>query len=161
METWEGANVDHKVRLEVGSDERKAELARDVAALANTQVRGSRYLVIGFDNASHSFAESFDATIDQDRLEDILGTRLSDVPGVHVDVVPWPGGIVGLVEIRRHAAKLPYTIARNLTDKIRKGDVFVRRGSHVARTDDEERGELIAERTRAIAGSSTPGAGGL
>ena len=68
---------------------------------------------------------------------------------------------MGLVEIRRDPAKLPYTITRNLTDKIRKGDVFVRRGSHVARAADEEHEELMAERTRAIANSSTPGAGGV
>ena len=152
---WEGASVEHKVRLEVGGEKQKAELARDVAALANTQVRGERYLVIGFDNTSHSFAESFDSGIDQDRLEDILGTRLSDIPPIQVHLVPWPGGTVGLVEVGRQPAKLPYTISRDLTDKIHIGDVFVRHGSHVANADDEEVDELKAERKRALGDSTS------
>jgi hypothetical protein len=155
VEDWEGATVDHKVRLELGSDRQKAELAKDVAALANTQARGRRFLVVGFDDPSRSFVESFDTSVDQDRIDDILNTRLSAVPEIRVNPVAWPGGTAGLMEVSREPVKLPYMITRDLTEKIREGDVFVRRGSHVAKADTYELADLIAERDRAI-GSVPP-----
>jgi len=149
--SWEGATVDHKAQLDVNSDRQRAEVAKDVAALANTQARGQRFLVIGFDDKSRAFTTSFDSTIDQDRLEDILNTRLNSVPVIRVDSVPWHGGTVGLIEVGREPTKLPYTISRDLTDGIRAGDVFVRRGSHVAKADADELAELHSERDRAKA----------
>jgi hypothetical protein len=157
---WEGVTVDHKRELVLTSDAQKAELARDVAALANTQVRGPRYLVVGFDEASRAFASSFNPGIGQDRLEDVLATRLNLVPGLRVSRVPWSvGGEVGLIEVVRVPLQLPYTISRDLTAKIHDGDVFVRHGSHTTRADAEERAELEAERDRARQ-SQGPAAGG-
>jgi hypothetical protein len=145
VDDWEGATVDHKVRLEVASATQRAEVARDIAALANTQARGPRYLVVGFDNTTHGFADSFDAAVTQDRLEDILGERLSNVPGIRVSVVPWPGGQVGLIEIIRERLHLPYRITRDWPGGVRDGRVYVRHGSHVAIADQAEIAELEEE----------------
>jgi hypothetical protein len=153
IDDWEGATVDHKVRLEIASPTQKAELARDIAALANTQARGQRYLVVGFDNTTHEFAESFDAAMTQDRLEDILGTRLSTVPGIRVSIVAWPGGQVGLIEVIRERLHLPYRITGDLSAKVRDGTVNVRHGSHVAIAEDAEISELEEEARRVREGA--------
>lgn len=149
VDDWEGATVDHKVRLEVRTDKQKAELTKDILALANTQARGDRYFVVGFGDDSRAFEESFDVSIDKDRLEDILGTRANAVPALTMMAVPWPGGIVGLIQVIRDPLRLPYRISHNLTEKIRAGDVFVRRGSHVAKADAEELADLEAEAAHA------------
>jgi hypothetical protein len=149
VEDWEGATVDHKRELGVNNNTEKAELTKDILALANTKARGGHYLVVGFDDRTHEFAQSFDVSITKDRIEDILGTRASAVPGLRVDVVPWPGGEVGLIEVLRDPAKLPYKITRDLTNKIHKDDVFVRRGSHIAKADADELADLAEEARRA------------
>jgi len=156
VDEWEGATVDHKVRLDIATAAQKAEVARDIAALANTQARGQRYLVVGFDTTTREFAEPFNARVTQRRLEDILGTRLSAVPGIRVSVVPWPGGQVGLVEVIRDRLHLPYRISGDLSDKVRDGTVYVRHGSHVAIADEVEIADLRAEAERARGAATQP-----
>jgi hypothetical protein len=89
------------------------------------------------------------ASITQDRLEDVLNTRASAIPGIRVERVAWPGGVAGLIEVIPDTAALPYSITQDLTDKIKKGDVFVRHGSHVAKADADELAELVTEARRA------------
>src|SRR6266566_1220109 len=77
---WETTTVEFKRELNLKRNKEKAELVRDVLALATTKASGRRWLVIGFDPKTHQFAQSVDPAITQDRLEQILAAYAATRP---------------------------------------------------------------------------------
>lgn len=151
---WETANVDFKRELALRSKDQKIELARDVIALANTQVTARRYLVIGFDPKTHAFAPGLDPKITQDVIEDILNHLVRPAVAVRFQQGDWIDGtgFVGIIEVVRDRAALPYAARRDTQGakrRLTEGDIFIRRGSHVSIADDTERDALVTEGKRA------------
>jgi hypothetical protein len=147
VKEWETVTVDHKRELPLGTDARNAEFAKDVTSLANTKASGeTRYLVIGYDDKSRAFTTPLDSAITQDRLEQILNDWSRPVPTIRLTRLPDRSGAgeVGIVEIIREPAKLPYTVAK-AGGKIGSGSTFVRHGTHVVPPDADELADLIAE----------------
>lgn len=147
VQEWETVTVDHKRELPLGTEARNAEFAKDVTALANTKASGeTRYLAIGYDDKSRDFTTPLDAAITQDRLEQILNDWARPIPTIRLTRVPdrSGGGDVGIIEIIREPAKLPYTVAK-AGGKIAAGTTFVRHGTHVVAPDADELADLIAE----------------
>jgi predicted HTH transcriptional regulator len=154
LEDWETTNTDFKRELHLDSTDDKAEFARDVLALANTQVTGDRYLITGFDPKTHDFTTTADAKVTQDRIEDVLNGSTIPPATVKYTTFTWTDGTgqVGLVEVRRDRTKVPYRVKKGLTGaskSIRVGQVFVRHNSHVAEASPEEIADLEAEAKRA------------
>ncbi len=151
LDDWETTTVDFKRELDIGTVAVRLEFVRDVLAIATTQGRQERCVVIGFDSKSHEFHKSVDPAITQDRLEDILNQYvLAQLPGLKYRTVPWQGGEVGLVGIVRDATQVPY----RGNDQIRqryKSDAFVRRLSHIAVPDAQELADLESEAAAARA----------
>jgi hypothetical protein len=142
----ENTNVDLKRELELKTKAQKAELVKDVLALANTKSPGSkRYLIVGVDDDGRFFADA-NPKVSKDTLEDVLGHYARPVPDIRYRTVETPGRI-GIVEIMRDPAKVPYRVNEPI-EKLTKGDVFVRHGSHVAKADAEELADLVAEGMR-------------
>ncbi|HET6314773.1 MAG TPA: RNA-binding domain-containing protein, partial [Chloroflexia bacterium] len=113
--------------------------------------RGERYMLIGFDDKTGAFVKSVDPSITKDRIEDLLSAYTEPVPSVRYDTTTWEDGMVGLIEVIREAHQVPYRVKVNIGDKLKAGDVFVRRGSHTYRltTDEVEYLDLVAEGDRA------------
>jgi Putative DNA-binding domain len=141
---WETTTVEFKLELNLKRDKEKAEFVRDVLALATTKASGRRWLVIGFDPKTHQFAKSADPTITQDRLEQILNAYAVPAPEIRYQRVRWNGGDVGLVEVRRDPARIPYRVVKALAH-IKVGDMYVRHGSQVEPPTPAERVALEAE----------------
>ena len=141
---WETTTVEFKRQVNLKRDKEKAEFVRDVLALATTKASGRRCLVIGFDHSTHQFTDSVDPAVTQDRLEDILNAYASPAPQIHYQPVRWNGGDVGLLEVFRDPASIPYRVTRSLAH-ISVGDVYVRHGSHVEPPTTAERADLDAE----------------
>lgn len=151
---WETTNVDFKRELHLGTNDEKAEFVRDVLALANTQVTGSRYLVVGFDPKTHEFTTPADPAITQDRIEDILNHYARPPATIGYTRFPWTygSGDVGVIEVKRDRSRVPYRVARGLAGArrtINENDVFVRHGSHVEVATAQEVADLEAEALRA------------
>ena len=148
---WETTNVDFKRELNLSSNKEKAEFIRDVLGLATTKSTGRRLLIVGFDDRTRGFHTSVEATITQERLEQILHAYSEPVPDIRYNRVPWQGGEIGVVEMLREPAKIPYSVKKSLGGKsgIGVGDVYVRHGSHTEQPTPKELLDLKEEGSRA------------
>jgi len=140
---WETTSVDFKRELHTATADEKAELVKDVIALANTQASGQRFLVIGFDDKTREYHGPPDAKITQEHLEQLMSQYTDPVVDLRYEVVAYYAGPVGKLEVSRDPKKLPYCVAKSIGDKkrIKQGDTFVRHGSL---TEQPTAGELEA-----------------
>lgn len=141
VDEWETTNVDFKRELNLNHDKEKAEFVRDILGLATTKSSGRRFLIIGFDNNTHSFAQSVDSGITQERLEQILYAYSEPTPQIKYSPVPWASGTIGIIEIFRNPKEIPYRVKKDIGGKngIKAGEIYVRHGSH---TESPTPGEL-------------------
>jgi hypothetical protein len=148
---WETTTVEFKRELVLERPREKAELAKDICALATTKASGAeRYLVLGFDAKSHMFTKSVDDGLTQDRIEQILNAHTEGAPAVKLVTTPFANGLAGLILVTRDAASVPYRLKRTTADAHFVGrDTFVRHGSQVEAPSDAELDALIAEAERA------------
>jgi len=147
IEEWETTNVDFKRELNLGRDKEKAEFVRDILGLATTKSSGRRFLVIGFDDKTRSFARPIDPSITQERLDQILHAYCEPTPGIRYKTVPWTGGNVGIIEVLRNAEDIPYRVNKNLAGEggIKAGEIYVRHGSHTEAPTQRELEDLLRE----------------
>ena len=148
---WETATVEFKREVPLDTRAQRAELAKDLCALATTKASGpQRFLIIGFDAKSHAFIQTVDASLTQDRIEQILNAHTEVAPTVRLCTGPWQAGIAGLIVVAREVEKVPYRLKRATADEHFGGrDVFVRHGSQVETPGAAELAALIAEGDRA------------
>jgi len=149
---WETTSVDHKQELELGSNDQKAELVKDVIALANTLVSGRRWMVIGFNDKTRAYHNPPNPGITEDRLIDIIQQYVTPFPNISYLAVEHRQGLVGLLEVLPERSMLPYKVSKGLKGakrKIEPGDLWVRHGSHSAKPDQEELDALREEAMRA------------
>jgi hypothetical protein len=146
---WETTTVDFKRELNVDTAAGKLDFAHDVLTVANVQGRQRRALVIGFDPKTRAAVTSLDSKITEDRLEDVVNANtIGRRPGVRLRRIPWQGITVGLIEIARDAAALPYRAGETLKEKY-GSDILIRRGTHSAIADADEIADLEDEAARA------------
>lgn len=147
VEDWETTNVEFKRELNLGRDKEKAEFVRDILGLATTRSSGRRFLVIGFDDKTRTFAQPVDPGIMQERLEQILHAYCEPVPRIKYQTVPWTGGDLGIIEVFRNAGDIPYRVKKNLGGKggIKVGGIYVRHGSHTEAPTQRELEDLLRE----------------
>jgi len=151
---WETTSVDFKQELHVDTASEKAELVKDVIALANTQASGRRWLVLGFENKTRAYYGPPDPKVTPDRLEQLLAEYVTPAVDIRYEVYDYRAGPVGMLEILRDPKKLPYAVKRAVggphgqrgEKHVEEGQVFVRHGSHTAEASEEERRALDEER---------------
>lgn len=155
---WETTTIEVKRELALRSPTQKLEFVRDMLALATTQGRQQRFLVIGFDPKTRAPHANVDAALRQDDLENVLNAHVVGTPpDMSFRTVPWATIQAGLVEVRRDPSVVPYRGAPSIVARFGAA-VFIRRLSHiaVATPDDimalEEEGATA--RARAGAGPS-------
>lgn len=139
----ETANVEFKRELALDNDRRKAEFVRDVLALANTNVSGPRYLIVGYEPRELRFHAPVDPNLTQDRMEDILNAWTEGAPGIRFSRVNAAEGSVGVLEILPQGDRIPYRPRKGQGKTLRPGEVFVRHGSHVEHPTEAEEQELL------------------
>lgn len=147
VEEWETTSVDFKRELRTKTKDEKAEFAKDILGLVNTQASGKRWLILGFDDKSRSYHSAPDPNLSQDHLEQILAAYTDPPVEIRYDVVEHYQGPVGRVRVLRDPAKLPYAVARSVGDKkrVREGQIFVRHGSQTEEPTSRELAALHAE----------------
>lgn len=163
----ETPTVDLKRQLALDTASHKAELIKDVIALANTKATGPRYLIIGFtDEGDYYEPENPQARAERDHLLNALNEeRLQSIVSMYTDPVlriqytkaDYHRGPVGILQIHRDATELPYVVRKTIgstdkTDKsarqVRQGQVFLRDGTitREARSGEIDRMRADAER---------------
>lgn len=156
---WETTNVEFKRELNLNSDREKARLVSRVIGLANTKTSGRRFLVVGFDDATHEFVQPVDPAITVDRLEQIVHAYSEPPINLAFDRVDLGSGEAGLIEVVRRPEDLPYSVNNGLggTKGIRAGDVYVRHGRRTEKPTVGELEDLVEEGRRARSGSAPLG----
>jgi hypothetical protein len=155
VKIWETTSVDFKQELHLDTADQKAEFVKDILGLANTQSSPPRLLIIGFVDKTRSYYGPPDASLSQNRIEQILAYLTSPVVNVRYETVEYPSGLVGQIEVIREAEKLPYRVAEGIGFKgkggrrIEKDQIFVRHGSQTEEPTVEELKLIIAEGDRA------------
>lgn len=132
-ELWETTSVDFKRELHLDIAGAKAEFVKDVLSLANTKASGQHWMIIGFDDKTHTYHGPPEQRINQNRLEQVLAVYTMPVVDIRYDVIDYRGGLVGMLEVLRDPKKLPYSVGKSIGDRkrIEQDDIFVRHGSQV------------------------------
>lgn len=143
VEEWETTSVEFKRELHLETADQKAEFIKDVIGLANTQVSGRRWLVIGFDDKTRAYHGPPEPKVNSNRIEQIIAEYAAPNIDVEYKTMEYRVGTVAVLEVKRDAVKLPYSVAKalGLNKRITVGEVFVRHGSQVEETTA---GELLA-----------------
>lgn len=128
---WETTSVDFKRELHTNTADEKAELIKDVIALANTQASGRRFLIVGFDDKTRQYHGPPDPKVTQEHLEQLMSQYTDPVVDLRYEVLAYRAGPVGKLEVLRDPKKLLYCVAKSTGDKkrVKQGDIFVRHGS--------------------------------
>jgi hypothetical protein len=107
-----------------------------------------RFLVVGFEDKTLTFHATPDASLTQERLEQVLHAYAKP-PEIRATRAPWAGGGEALlIEILRDATRVPYRATRDL-GPLKTAAVYVRRGRHTVEASADEIADLEAEATRA------------
>lgn len=145
---WETTNVEFKQEVHTHNKGGKAELVKDILGLANTQASGRRYLIIGFNDKTRNYYGPPDNALNQNNLEQILSVYTSPAVQIRYEVIDYPQGKVGQLEVLRDKKHLPYKVAKSVggdKKRITEGQVFVRHGSQTVVATPEELESLISE----------------
>jgi len=67
------------------------------------------------------------------------------IPEIRYHTVVWETGEVGVIEVLRDPAKIPYRVARDLGNLISVGEIYVRHGTQVEQPTPGELAALEAE----------------
>lgn len=148
---WETTSVDFKRELHTNTADEKAELIKDVIALANTQASGRRLLIVGFEDKTRQYHGPPDAKVTHEHLEQLMSQYVIPVVNVRYEIVAYRSGTVGKLEVLRDPSKLPYRVKKSIGDKkrIEQDDVFVRHGSLTEPPTELELGAIEEEGERA------------
>jgi hypothetical protein len=150
-EEWETTSVEFKRELETRTKDQKAEFVKDVLGLVNTKASGERWLIVGFDDKTHTYHSGCTLPSNQDDLERILAVYTNPMVKVRYDIVEHYHGPVGRLRILRDPTKLPYRVGKSIGNKkrIEEAQIFVRHGSQTEEPTDAELQALLEERKRA------------
>ncbi len=147
----EEAKIDLKRTLALNDERSKADLAKDISAIANTPGENNGYIIIGVHDPKQRTSNSPDdhingfQTTDEDafwrQIIQVLNKYLDPPPRIeyHVLVVN-AGKSIGVIEIPRSYSR-PHAIKRTSGD-IEEHQVWVRRGSSNCLATREEQREM-------------------
>jgi hypothetical protein len=151
---WETTNVDFKREFGLDTQKQKGEFAKDALGLVTTKSSGRRYMIIGFADKTRQYYAPPDATVTQNRMEQVLANLTDPVVTISYEIVDCRFGKVGKLELIREPEKLPYRAAQDVLDDKRskileKDKVYVRHGSQTESPTDRELQALQEEGKRA------------
>ena len=139
----EGTDLDFKreqYRFAGGSDFEKAEMLKDILALANAWREGPGYILLGLkDNRPH-LAEvvGISESIDDSRLQQFVNSKVKPKLTFRYEEHLYEGNTIGVIAIPKQ--KRPFFIA-NPYGKLKSNIAYVRRGSS---TEEAEPTEVAA-----------------
>ncbi|MFC1942511.1 Crp/Fnr family transcriptional regulator [Chloroflexota bacterium] len=131
VDEGESTNVVLKKQLNLSNDRETADFIRDILGLANTKSSGRRFMVIGFNSSTHSFAQSVNPNLTQQLLEQSLDVYAEPAPIITYIDIPLASGTIEIIEVMREGKNVPYRVKKDLSggEGIKSGEIYVRHGS--------------------------------
>ncbi|MHB1394960.1 MAG: RNA-binding domain-containing protein [Clostridia bacterium] len=127
----EGTKLDFKAQLSLKTDSEKKELAKDVAAIANSK-GGRGYIVFGIEDGTKSILGIEGKRYTEEQIQQIISQRCDPPVTVNLDIIPIDDSQIAVLTIYKSSQK-PHQIRQT-------GVFYIRRGS----TTDIARREEIA-----------------
>ena len=127
----EGTKLDFKAQLSLKTDSEKKELAKDVAAIANSK-GGRGYIVFGIEDGSKKILGIEGKRYTEEQIQQVISQRCDPPASVKLDIIPVDDKQVAVLTIYKSSQK-PHQIRQT-------GVFYVRRGS----TTDIARREEVA-----------------
>jgi Putative DNA-binding domain len=139
----EGTDLDFKreqYRFAGGNDFEKAEMLKDILALANAWREGIGYILLGFKDNRPNLAEvvGISENIDDSRLQQFVNSKVKPKLTFRYEEHIYEGKTIGVIAIPKQ--KRPFFIA-NPYGKLKSNVAYVRRGSS---TEEAEPTEVAA-----------------
>jgi len=139
----EGPDIDFKsaqYRFNGGSEVEKAEMLKDILAIANSWREGPGYILLGFkDNRPHpAEVVGIQDSIDDSRIQQFVNSKVKPKLTFSYEEHLYEGMTVGVITIPKQ--KRPFYIT-NAYGRLKSNVVYVRRGSS---TDEAEPPEATA-----------------
>ncbi len=139
----EGPDIDFKsaqYRFNGGSEVDKAEMLKDILAIANSWREGPGYILLGFkDNRPHpAEVVGIQDSIDDSRIQQFVNSKVKPKLTFSYEEHLYEGMTVGVITIPKQ--KRPFYIT-NAYGRLKSNVVYVRRGSS---TDEAEPPEATA-----------------
>jgi hypothetical protein len=152
IEAGERDNIDYKLtcRAFCSKDKKyKAELAKDICAMANNGNTAS-YLLIGVSNDRKSFQDTSSLKLTDDNLQAFVKAAIFPPPRVTVTTAEREGHELTIIQVGPQA-KQAFRIYRDFIDYntqtcIRRNDVWIRRNATTDLATPEEIGALLGRR---------------
>lgn len=124
------------------------DLIKDIMAMANAKIKGDRHIIIGVlhnSNGSREICGINEEFIDSATYHQLIRENIE--PEVHFDYYPHPfdGKTFGVFRIY-DCDDRPYMMRKEF-EKLRKGDIFIRKGSHQDRVTRADLDEIILSRS--------------
>jgi hypothetical protein len=139
----EGTDIDFKsaqYRFTNGSENDKAELLKDILAIANSWRDGTGYILLGFKDQRPNPAEvvGIHDSIDDSRIQQFVNSKVKPKLTFSYEEHLYEGKTIGIISIPKQ--KRPFYLT-SAYGKLKSNVVYVRRGSS---TDEAEPVETIA-----------------
>ena len=126
------------------------ELIKDIMSMANADVENDRYIIIGVKHKSSGDREILNIKkedfIDSAIYQQIIRENIE--PEIKLDYSPYKykGKLLGIFKISGCSDK-PYTMKKDFV-KLKKGDRFIRKGTHVSRMIRRDLDEIIEKKIK-------------
>jgi ATP-dependent DNA helicase RecG len=127
----EGTKLDFKAQLSLKTDSEKKELAKDVAAIANSK-GGRGYIVFGIEDGTKNILGIEGKRYTEEQIQQIISQRCDPPVTLNLDIIPIDDSQIAVLTIYKSSQK-PHQIRQT-------GVFYIRRGS----TTDIARREEIA-----------------
>jgi predicted HTH transcriptional regulator len=112
-----------------------AAFLKDIVALANADVEGTRLIIIGIKHKPNSQREivpiSKDDFVDQATYQQLVRENIEPELMITYDPYEYKGSLIGIIRLS-DCSKRPYMLKKDFST-LKKGDCFIRRGSHQVR----------------------------
>jgi Putative DNA-binding domain len=113
------------------TDEQKSELLKDILGMANASRRAESYILIGVENVRGGRANVIGIPVGHHLADHSIQQFINNLTNrpvlFHYEAFPFEGNQVGIIQIEEQQARALY-LKRDY-GKLKKGDVYVRRGS--------------------------------
>jgi len=118
---------DWKIDLDIKDDTKKAELIKDVSAIANGTTKDNGYIFYGVNPNLKNPIVGIRNNLDDAQFQQIVNTKINPEIDFTYYEVKSDGATLGIISIPPTTRK-PHIISRDY-GRIREGQIFIRRGS--------------------------------
>ncbi|SHG99897.1 AlbA family DNA-binding domain-containing protein [Tepidibacter thalassicus] len=115
----EGEKLDYKLKISLNTNGEKKELAKDIAAIANTH-GGRGYIIFGVEDKTKRVVGIEKDDYIEEKIQQILSNRIDPPVPIRMEYVEYEGKILGILTIFKSYQR-PHQLRQNGTFYIRRG----------------------------------------